>query len=74
VIGIVNDAPDQESAIKKAIEELKVPENLRDRLVAQRRDEVSRSESGLWLCRLLPRQCFQLAMIVARAICPPSWT
>jgi hypothetical protein len=37
LIGIIY-APDEESAIKKTIEEYGVPENQRDRLVAQRRD------------------------------------
>jgi 1,2-phenylacetyl-CoA epoxidase PaaB subunit len=36
-VGIV-EAPDQETAIKNAIEEFKVPENLRNRLMARRRD------------------------------------
>jgi 1,2-phenylacetyl-CoA epoxidase PaaB subunit len=36
-IGIV-DAPDEESAIKQAIEEFAVPETLRNRLIASRRD------------------------------------
>jgi hypothetical protein len=37
-VGIVYNQPDEESAIKAAIEEYKVPANQRTRLVAQRRD------------------------------------
>jgi hypothetical protein len=37
-VGIVFDQPEEQSAIKKAIEEFKVPANQHDRLIARQRD------------------------------------
>jgi hypothetical protein len=37
-VGLVYDAPDEQTAIAEAVEQYEIPETLRNRLIVQRRD------------------------------------